>query len=391
MVLNELHLLDFKNYSNCSFSFSPKLNFIYGGNGNGKTNILEAISLLCYTKSFLLNSETDCVRFGKKSFEVRGKFENQVNNLSFVKYSFDSELRTKNIVCNNEAISNIGNFIGRFPLIVLSPYDLKLTMGHHHQRRRNFDILISQISRVYLNDLRKYNKIIKQKNFLLKENLASKKYTKNKLKELLEVWNEELMNLAVKIIIRRLDFLEQFKDYAIESFKKIVNSESVPVIQYKSDIIESSNLQFYDINIIKAKLHEKLNNGLQQEIAKGISLIGPHKDNYEFYLHKNNQLFELRNFASQGEHKTFVISLKLAEYYYMADIFNQTNTGFPVLLLDDIFSELDKKRIYNIAESINNFSQVFITAVDYEYLNYFEETIPTKSFHIQNGRIIYLN
>jgi len=392
MILEELFLADFKNYHNCSFSFSPKLNFIHGENGNGKTNILEAISMLCYTKSFLMNAEADCVRNGQDAFEIIGDFVNRVNSKSRVKFLYHKEENTKQIILDNDRVTRSNDFLGRFPLIVLSPYDLKLTMGTQQDRRRNFDLLISQVSKVYLSDLRKYSKIIKQKNSLLKENLAIRRYSVKELKDLVSVWNAELLDLAVKIMIRRLDFIEEFKLSINSCFNRIVGNKYVPVVSYQSEILEEAESAEYNVETLKRKLEIALDEKLDQEIKRGLSLAGPHRDNYIFSMNKQGELFDMKTFASQGEHKTFVVSLKLSEFGYINENLKHTNSGEPVLLLDDIFSELDRSRISKIAELITDFNQVFITTTDKEHLGILEKNFSeSRSFNIVNGAVDSVN
>ncbi len=384
MIIDQLHLVNFKNYRESSFSFSPDLNFIYGENGNGKTNILEAISILCYTKSFLMNSESDCLKYGEEAFEIQGIFKNRVESKNKVSLVYKKENNERQLLSDGEKVSKTNEYIGRFPLVVLSPYDLKLTMGLQQERRRNFDLLISQVSKVYLNDLRKYQKIIKQKNSLLKENTISKRYSYNELKELIGIWNYELLDLAVKIMLRRLDFTEEFRSYMNSSFSRISGLRYIPVIIYQSDLLDLNGINGFDD--LKNLLQKILDEKLDTEIKRGASLVGPHRDSYVFCMDKNGENFEMRSFASQGEHKSFVVSLKLSEFDYINENLKHTNTGKPILLLDDVFSELDKNRIKRISEFINEFNQVFITSTDIEHLKILKNDLrDTKSFHIMNG------
>jgi DNA replication and repair protein RecF len=386
MFLEELQLINFKNYSNSSFSFSPGLNFIYGENGNGKTNILEAISVLCYSRSFLLNSDSDCVKYGENRFDISGNFLNSSGTKSRVKVSYDKEAFIKELYYGSEKVSRLNEFIGSFPLVVLSPYDMKLTSGTPQDRRRNFDLLISQVSRVYMSDLRDYNKIIKQKNSLLRENLVRKKYSQAELKEMVCVWNSELLEPAVKIIFRRLDFIEEFRKYVEECFKQIVGARYIPVISYQSDVFEGLQSGKFDAGDIRNRLSLLLESRLDAEIKRGIALAGPHRDNYIFSMNKEGELFEMRAFASQGEHKTFIVSLKLSEFGYIKDNLQHTNIGEPLLLLDDVFSELDKTRISKISALITNFNQVFLTTTDLDHLDVLKQNfVETKTFQIVNG------
>ncbi len=371
MFLDNLSLENFKNYAGSSFSFSPKLNFIYGENGNGKTNILEAISMLCYTRSFLLTSDNDCVKYGSSAFSIKGEFTSGINVNSVLKYTYNKEAASKSLFYGNEKVTRLNEFIGSFPLIVLSPGDLKLSMGTPLDKRRNFDLLISQVSRLYFDDLKSYTKIIKQKNSLLKENLVSRKYSSKDLKHMLSLWNDELVGFGIKILLRRLDFIEEFKTYQSECFNRIAGSSYIPIINYESDInIDPENLS---IESLKNSYSELLNSKMDIEIRRGISLAGPHRDNYIFLMEKNGELFDVRTFASQGEHKTFVVSLKLAEFGFIKDNIVNSNIGDPILLLDDIFSELDRGRIRKISSIITGYNQVFLTTTDVEYMDILKE------------------
>lgn len=389
MLLENLYLDNFKNYKNCSFSFSPELNFIFGENGNGKTNILEAISLLCYSKSFLLNSESDCVKYGENSFNIAGDFLNLSGSKQHIRMSFDKDNTDKQLYFGNDKVTKLNEFIGNFPLVVLSPQDLKLTAGTPQERRRNFDLIISQISRVYLNDLRNYNRVIKQKNSLLKNNLVSKRYSVSEMKSFIETWNEELVLYGVKIIIRRLDFLEDFRKYIAACFNEIVGTRYIPSVTYESDVfglMERENPVFEDAAKLREQFNEAVNMNMDSELKRGISLSGPHRDNYVFRMDKQGQVFDVRTFASQGEHKTFVVALKLSEFEYIKSSLEHTNIGEPILLLDDVFSELDKSRINRISSFIKNYNQVFVTTTDYDYLELLKGNINRViSYKITNG------
>lgn len=392
MFLENLHLENFKNYKSCSFSFSPKLNFIFGENGNGKTNVLEAISMLCYTKSFLLNSETDCVKYGEYAFDVKGEFNNRIGIKNRVRLSFGKDEAEKNLYHGNEKVSRMNDFIGNFPLIVLSPQDLKLTTGTPQDRRRNFDLLISQVSRVYLDDLKNYNRVIRQKNSLLKDNLITKRYSPGELKNLIYGWNEELLGFGIKILFRRLDFIEEFRDYLLQCFFQIVGNKYIPVISYHSDVLGEIKRDLIDVSLINDKFNAMLLEKLDAEIKRGISMVGPHRDNYIFQMEKDGGLFDMKTFASQGEHKTFVVSLKLSEFGYIKENLQNSNTGEPILLLDDIFSELDKSRINRISSIITEYNQVFLTTTDYDFLKILKSNFKDiTSYKITNGTAALVN
>ncbi len=388
MILESLRLKNFKNYSDCSFNFSPKLNFIYGDNGNGKTNILEAVSFLCYTKSFLQSSEQDCVKYGEDKIEVSGEFKNLLGQASKVLFLYDKQAFKKSILINSEQVSKQNSFFGKIPLVVLSPGDIKLTTGTPNDRRRSFDMLISQISRLYFDDLKNYNRVLKQKNSLLKENFILKKYSAERMREMVELWNDELVQFGVKIILKRIEIVKEFQKYLEENFKNIVGTAYVPLIRYESELINETEVAGEEVlrNNFKRVTAEKF----PLEIKRGMSLTGPQRDNYVFGMRKNGDFFDLKNFASQGEHKTFLVSLRLSEYIYLNDKLEGTSAGEPVLLLDDVFSELDKNRIDKICRMLPKLNQVFVTTTDKAYLgvinNYFKNK-DISAFNIVNGSI----
>jgi DNA replication and repair protein RecF len=286
----------------------------------------------------------------------------------------------------------MNDFIGQFPLIVLSPQDLRLTNGTPQDRRRNFDLLISQVSRVYLDDLRNYSRVIRQKNSLLRDNLFNGRYSKAELVSLIEPWNEELADFGLKILLRRLDFIEEFKVYLHNCFSEIVGNRYVPVISYQSDIFSGSEESPKDVTSLRENFTARLKDRLELEIKRGISLLGPHRDNYVFEMEKDGRIFDIKTFASQGEHKTFVVSLKLSEFGYMKENLRYSNTGEPLLLLDDVFSELDKNRINKISSMITSYNQVFLTTTDYDYLKILRNSSSDiNAYQITNGSANLVN
>ncbi len=390
MILEKLRLKYFKNYSECSFNFNPKFNFIYGDNGNGKTNIIEAVSFLCYTKSFLQSAESDCVKYGEDRLEVTGEFINPLNLKNKVLFLYDKQASKKTVALNNEPVSRQTSFFGKIPLVVLSPGDIKLTTGSPNERRRSFDILISQISRLYFDDLKSYNRVIRQKNSLLKENFVYKKYTQEKLREMVDMWNDELVQYGVKIVLKRVEIAKEFQKYLERNFRSIVGDAYVPLINYESELLESESDTGTDEKVLKDNFKNILAEKFPLEIKRGMSLAGPQRDNYAFAMRKNGDVFDLKSFASQGEHKTFLVALRLSEYIYLNDKLEGSNTGEPVLMLDDVFSELDKNRIEKISSLLPNFNQVFVTTTDKRYLNTLKKYFSDKDisvFNIVNGSI----
>jgi DNA replication and repair protein RecF len=394
MKLEKLLLINFKNYKQSSFQFNPKLNLIYGENGNGKTNILEAISMICYTKSFLQSSESDCVMYGEDEFKIKGEFVNSYGSNNKVLFTYNVSDNKKKITLNDDTIGRLTHFFGQIPLVVLSPGDIKLTSGTPGDKRRNFDILISQISRIYFDDLKRYNRILKQKNSLLKDNLIYRKYSRNELLEMMDLWDKDMIETGTKIIMKRLSFVEEFQGYIRSYFKDIAGANYIPILEYESEMLMGLSRNEIAHVLLESNFRKCLEDKRNIEINRGMSLSGPQRDNYIFKMDKDGSVFDLKNFASQGEHKIFITALKLSEYIYLRDKITLGTAGEPILILDDLFSELDKKRTRTISSLLPNFNQVFITTTDIAYLKILEDSFGRDKisvFNIVNGTSKIIN
>ncbi|HCN36761.1 MAG TPA: hypothetical protein DIS94_03495, partial [Bacteroidetes bacterium] len=249
MILKKLHLNNFRNYSFLESEFNRKFNFIYGDNGNGKTNILEAISFTSSAKSFIGSGESDCLKQNENLFLIRAEFENSYSNNENCVIEYDNVLKKKNVSVNGEKISSVSSdFFGKFPLVYLTPHSLEISYGNPSERRKFFDILISQSSKLYLEDLKTLNKILKQKNFLLKEFTVFKKYGINEFNNLLDVYNRKICDTGAEIILKRLLFLDEFKNEFDKSYNFLISESGSARIDYYSEILsdvnETGNLNF---------------------------------------------------------------------------------------------------------------------------------------------------
>ncbi len=399
MLLRNLSLRNFRNYSEQDIIFNPRFNFIHGNNGEGKTNILEAVSFISYGKSFLGSAEADCVRFESDDFDVSGVYENEIGNLYSVSAGYIKSLKKKSIRLNKEKVNRYSTEIfGKFPVVFLSPHSLNITYGNPSERRKFFDILIAQTSRLYLDLLKDMVRVLKQKNALLKNQLSAKIYSKVDFVNLLETYNNSLSKLSSEIVYRRLRFLEEFIIYFRESFGFLVTADDEPSIDYDSELFDKAKpLKFHVSGIlaldeIKSKYEDLMKLRAGEEIARGVSLVGAHRNDYLFALRKKNSFagssveFGLKNFASQGEHKTFVIALKLAEYHFLKDKLGNS----PLLLLDDLLSELDQGRVSKIVSHLMDYGQIFLTATDLKYdneLKRFYNCNEISYFNVTDGRV----
>ncbi len=394
MILKKIVLKNSRNYAEQEFNFNDKFNFIYGNNGHGKTNILEAVSFTTFGKSLLGSAEADCIRFGEDEFFIDAVFENDLENRFNIVVNYNSPGKSKSIHLNKEKVSAFSSEVfGRFPLVFLSPKSLSITYGGPSERRKFFDILISQVSRLYLDYLKDLAKILKQKNALLRDYTLFRKYSSSELKNLLYSYNEKLIEVSSNIIFKRLTFLNEFENYFGGNFSGLLLNDDRANITYYSDAISEIDLSVHkpELNIIKKMIEEHLYSKFDEEINRGLTLAGPQRDDYIFRLKKQHnskdEYFDLRNFASQGEHKTFLVALKLSEYDYLKD----KKFTSPILLLDDILSELDETRVSKIISHLKEYGQIFLTTTDRSYSENLKQFYIDKEisiFQIERGKII---
>jgi len=393
LILKRIVLKNFRNYSGQEINFNNKFNFIYGNNGQGKTNILEAVSYSTYGKSFLGSSEADCVKFGDTEFFVESDFINDLGNKDFIVINYDSHKKSKTIHRNKQKVNSFSaEVFGRFPLVFLSPKSLNITYGNPSDRRKFFDILISQTSNLYLDHLKELAKTLKQKSALLREYSLHRKLTFSELKDLLNSYNEKLSDVSSRVLFKRINFLREFESYFDRNFQFLLKQDHKGSITYSSDITgeiipKNSETGLDELRSLTDKiLLQKFN----EEIKRAVTLVGPQRDEYVFKLSKleNEEpvSFDLKNFASQGEHKTFLLALKLSEY----DFLKNSKSTSPVLLLDDILSELDEERVSMIISHLKDYGQIFLTTTDKDYLErlktfYTDDEI--SEFYIEDGNV----
>lgn len=363
MILRELLINNFRLHKNTNLDFSNELNYIIGGNGQGKTTILEAIYYLCTTKNINQNSDNEAVTFSEKSFSLFGKFSDLIEYKTQIQ--FDLELNKKIFFINDKQVTRSSSIIGKFPVVSLTPIDHSITQGSPADRRKFVDSVISQLSPAYLEILLEYNKILRQRSALLFR--IRERREKNLLDEL-ETWTEMMLTNAIEIVKHRISFANDFNKYIKENYIKISDSNEMPEIQY----------DFYNSNSeeeIKENFRKELNVVVEDEIIRAQNLVGPHRDDFIFLLNGK----ELKKYGSQGQHKTFQISLRFSQFFYMFDITGKK----PIFLMDDIFGDLDTQRVKKIGEYLKSVGQAFITLTDFNN----NENI----FKSENDKYIYVN
>lgn len=340
MYLQELSLINFKNHSDSQFTFHEKVNCIVGKNGSGKTNLLDAIHYLCFCKSYFTHQDSNSIRFNNDFFAIHGTFSEP--SVSTIKISCTYKNGRKTIKANNKEYERFSDHIGLFPLIMISPYDNDIINEGSEQRRKFFDIIISQYDKEYLTQLIHYQKSLAQRNFLLKQN-----FQKNIDPSLFAIYNEQMAIAGAYLFQKRQQYIEDVLPDIKKYYSYLSSNEEEVEVEYHSQLTESS----FDIGFNKT---------FPQDLKLGYTNFGIHKDDFIFTINKKS----VKKFASQGQQKSFSLALKLSQYDY---IMSRKKIN-PILLLDDIFDKLDRSRISKLLNLVGekHFQQVFITDTDSE-------------------------
>lgn len=368
MKLKHLKIFNLRNHSHSEIDFSDGINLIYGPNGSGKTTILEAISICSMSKSFLPTLDQNLIKYEQKEYEVGLR---AINDLG-AEYNVDVKFgASKKKISNNDS-ENLSpkNLIGNIPIVVLSPDYKSITFGSPGDRRDFIDKVISQISKSYLSKLIQLKKVLKQRNSLLSIFKKNERYDD----ALMEPWTEKLIELNADIVMKRHEFINELMPMFKETFKEIAPNEEVELI-YDAYKIEEG-IREDRVKIIE-ELHKYYEYRKEVEYHRASTIFGPQKD--ELIIKINSGI--AKDYASQGQHKSLLISLKIAEFNYLKSYCNET----PIVLLDDIFAELDESRSKHVIDIIEkNGVQSFITSTNSELLN--KLNVEKKLFNIEDIR-----
>ena len=358
MKVNSIKLLNYRNYSEQEINFCEKLNVIIGKNAQGKTNLLEALFLCAIGKSPRTTKDKDLVNWNKEFAKITVNLSKKIGNHIIDIYLFKNQ--NKAIKIDNIGINKIALLLGTLNAIYFSPDELKLIKESPDERRKFMDIVICQFDRNYYYNLSSYNKVLNQRNKLLKSQDVSV------IKETLPIWDLQLAKFGAKIIFSRLNLIEKLKVYANNIHSELTSNEENLVLSYQgytSDTPESLE------NILNNKLKENYD----KDIKLGFTTIGPHRDDIKI---ASNDI-DLRSFGSQGQQRTASLSLKLAEL----EVFKENIGEYPILLLDDVLSELDEVRQTKLLNFVSHI-QTILTCTEFNY------NIPQTKFHIADGKLI---
>lgn len=358
MIIKSLELADFRNYDTLHIDFSSGTNILYGNNAQGKTNILEAIYLSATTKSHKGSKDKDIVNFYKEESHIRTYLERDG-----VETRVDMHLRknkSKGIAIDGQKIKKAAELLGLLNVVFFSPEDLSIIKSGPAERRRFVDMELCQLDQFYLYNLNHYNKIVNQRNKLLKD-----MYFNPSLRDTLNIWDSQLISFGSKIIERRKLFVEQLNEIICEIHNKLSGGRESIVIHYEPDVA----IEDYEKNLA---FHQERDMKLKQ------TTTGPHRDDFSFMADD----IDIRKFGSQGQQRTAALSLKLSEI----ELVKKMTKDNPVLLLDDVLSELDSSRQNYLLSTIGGIQTIITcTGLDEFVNNRFEID---KIFHIENGSII---
>ena len=342
MKIKNLKLLNFRNYENINLDFSDGYNIIYGNNGSGKTNLVEGIYVLALTKSFRGSVDKVLIMNNKDIARVEGTIQDEYED----KYKIIIKDSGKRVKINDNKIDKLSDYISRISVILFNPDDLRLIKDTPSVRRNGLNIDISQINNTYLKLLNMYNKLLKQRNMYLK----TTNINGNSSSEYLDILTKKIIDYGEKIYSYRKNFINQINELIPIIYRDISAIEGMKII-YKSD--------YNDVEI--DDMVKKYKDNLQKDIILGKTTIGVHHDDIKFMLGD----LDLKDYGSEGQQKNAVIAYKLAEL----EIFKKVKGSYPILILDDLFSELDRLKINNILKLINDDIQTFITTTEIDKID----------------------
>ncbi len=363
MFLSKLSLLGFKNYEEAEFEFSKHINCFVGNNGEGKTNLLDAIHYLAFCKSFFNANDSQNIYHNNPFFVIQGEFFNGDETKEDIYCGFKRNEK-KQFKKNKKEYSRLADHIGYIPLVMVSPADSELITEGSDSRRKFMDSAIAQFDKAYLENLIAYNKVLAHRNAVLKSFVENRMYDK----ETISIWDDQLVALGIKIYSVRSAFIEKFIPIFNQYYQLISGGKEEVDIEYASQLKDGNYSEILEL-AVKKDLH------LQYSSA------GIHKDDLIFKIKD----LTVKKFGSQGQQKSFLIALKLAQFEFLKSIKQKT----PIILLDDIYDKLDESRVQQLMLLVSSegFGQIFITDTHQDRIARIFKKIKTdfKLFKIKNG------
>ncbi|MBL3647337.1 DNA replication/repair protein RecF [Bacillus vallismortis] len=369
MYIQNLELTSYRNYDHAELQFENKVNVIIGENAQGKTNLMEAIYVLSMAKSHRTSNDKELIRWDKDYAKIEGRVMKQ--NGAIPMQLVISKKGKKGKV-NHIEQQKLSQYVGALNTIMFAPEDLNLVKGSPQVRRRFLDMEIGQVSPVYLHDLSLYQKILSQRNHFLKQ-LQTRKQTD---RTMLDVLTDQLVEVASKVVVKRLQFTAQLEKWAQPIHTGISRGLEELTLKY-STALEVSDPK--DLSKIGDSYQEAFSKLREKEIERGVTLSGPHRDDVLFYVNGR----DVQTYGSQGQQRTTALSLKLAEI----DLIHEEIGEYPILLLDDVLSELDDYRQSHLLHTIQGRVQTFVTTTSVDGIDH-ETLRQAGMFRVQNGALV---
>ncbi len=368
MYLENIELQNFRNYDTTELSFSPSINVLIGENAQGKTNLIESIYFLAMSRSHRTSRDRELIRWDSDFSKVKGLLKKKSHS---VPLEIILSKRGKMAKLNHLEQKKLSDYIGQLNVILFAPEDLSLVKGSPSVRRKFIDMELGQMNKIYLHHLAQYQRILKQRNQFLKQ----ARYDSNYDKVYLEVLTEQLAAEGAEVLYARFRFVKRLNNWAQAVQADISNDKEELHIRYKTTSNATAEMS---VETIFAGLKEDYQTAETQEIDQGTTTIGPHRDDLVFYVNERN----VQTYGSQGQQRTTALSLKLAEIELMHEITGE----YPILLLDDVLSELDDSRQTHLLNSIQNKVQTFITTTSLDGVQ-MELLDHPLIFYVDQGKI----
>lgn len=368
MYIQDLQLRNYRNYEGLEAEFENKVNVILGENAQGKTNVMESIYVLAMAKSHRTSNDKDLIRWDEEYAKIEGRVKKSNGSLPM---QLVISKKGKKAKVNHLEQRKLSQYVGNMNVVMFAPEDLNLVKGSPQVRRRFIDMEIGQVSAVYLHDISQYNKILQQRNHYLKQ-LQIKKASDHTM---LDILTEQFIQVAAKIIVKRFEFLNLLEQWALPIHQGISRGlESLKIIYKPSAEVSEDD----DLSKMIAVYEEKFAKIKMREIDRGTTMFGPHRDDLQFFVNGR----DVQTFGSQGQQRTTALSVKLAEI----ELIHSEIGEYPILLLDDVLSELDDYRQSHLLNTIQGKVQTFVTTTSVEGIDH-QTLKEAAAYNVEAGKM----
>lgn len=367
MYVKELALKQYRNYDLLKLTFDANIHIFIGDNAQGKTNILEALYVLAFAKSHRTSKDKEWITWDQEFARIEAAIEKKYGT---VPLELLISAKGKKAKINHLEQRKLSDYVGVLNVVMFAPEDLEIVKGSPQVRRRFIDMELGQMSSSYLHHLAQYHKLLAQRNALLKQ---WEKRQQNR--PMVEIFTEQLVEVAAKVLVKRASFVKQLQEWSNQIHQNITSGKEQLELRYVYSTPLNQEMQEADI---AEALHEKFDKMREQEEARGTTLVGPHRDDLQFFVNGVN----VQTFGSQGQQRTTALSIKLAEI----ELIHKEKGEYPILLLDDVLSELDDHRRSHLLEAIQGKVQTFVTNTSLEGLD--EEILKQATIYsVKQGKI----